>query len=154
MQRAAGVEAVGVRRDAAHRVHADRPADHLRVAPAEGIGPGLVEDQGLRERGLGELGRDPADGRGRDAGARGDRIGAVVRAEIALGQQMEHRPRLPAVGQRHLALQGGLRVGIGRRARTARRAGPRPAGRRRRRARTGRHRRRPGRSITSQGALV
>ena len=55
--RAAGVEAVGVGRNAAHRVHRDRPADHLLV-PAPGVvGPGLVELDRLVEGDVGELAR-------------------------------------------------------------------------------------------------
>ena len=39
MQRAARVKAVRMRRDAAHRVHRDRAADHLRVLAAVRVGP-------------------------------------------------------------------------------------------------------------------
>ena len=43
MDRAAGVEAVGMRRDAAHRMHRDRPAEHRLVAPSGPVGPGRIE---------------------------------------------------------------------------------------------------------------
>ena len=105
MQRAAGVEAVGMGRDAAHRMHADRPADHALVAAAPDVGPGDVERDRLAERGMGELGRDPADRGGRDAGLRCDRIGAVARIEIALGQQMEHRQGPLAAPDARLAFE-------------------------------------------------
>ena len=39
MQRAAGVEAVRMRRDAAHRMHRDRPAAHRLVPPPGPVGP-------------------------------------------------------------------------------------------------------------------
>ena len=92
---------------------------------------------------------------GGDAGLRGHRVGRVVPVEIALGEQLEDRH---ARGGRRAAstLPDERRRDVGSHAPARRvlRVGPRPAARRRRRARTGRHRRRPGASITSQGALV
>ena len=91
MDRAAGLEAVGVGGNAAHRVHRDRPADHRLVPPARRIGPRLIAARSPGRRRRRQFGGDAADRRGRDAAAFGDRIGRVVAVEIALGEQLEHR---------------------------------------------------------------
>ena len=114
MDGAAGVEAVGVGRDAAHGVHRDRPADHALVTPAGRVGPRHVDGDALFEGGVGQLGGDALDRGGRDAGALGHRLGRVARVEIALGDEMERRHGLAAVGQRHLAGQRRARVHGGR----------------------------------------
>src|SRR3546814_10572192 len=62
VQRAAGVEAVAVRADAAHGVHRDRAADHLVVLAAPGVGPGDGQRELAVERGLREFARDAGDG--------------------------------------------------------------------------------------------
>ena len=61
VQRAAGVEAVAVRGDAAHRVHRHRPAGHLRVLAAVRVGPGDRQLQRIVERGRGQFAGDAAD---------------------------------------------------------------------------------------------
>ena len=98
VQRAAGVEAVAVRADAAHRVHRHRPADHLRVLAAPGVGPRDRQHELAVERRLGQFARDAADGGGGDAAAFADRVGRVLRVEVAFGDQLEHRHRGAAVG--------------------------------------------------------
>src|SRR5205085_1886391 len=61
MQRTAGVKSVGMRRDAAHGMHRNRPAHHGFVAAARPVGPRLrVFDRAL-ERRVGELARDAPD---------------------------------------------------------------------------------------------
>ena len=99
VQDAAGVEAVGVGRDAAHGVHADRPADHLLVAAAGPVGPGDVERDLLLEGGVRQLGGDAADGGGGDAGLLGDRARARTRgrgsARPAAGTPAPPRARRP-----------------------------------------------------------
>ncbi len=116
MQRAAGLEAVGMGRDAAHRMHADRAPDHLLMAPAGRVGPGLVQHHRAGERDLRQLGRDPPDRRRRDPGRPCHRVGTVGGVEVALGQQLEHRPRVPLARQRDPALEVRPRVRIVRRA--------------------------------------
>ena len=145
MQDARGVEAVGVGRDAAHGVHADRAADHLVVPAAVPVGPGDVEGDLLLEGGMRQLGGDAADGGCRHAGHRRDVLGRVVGSEKALGHQLEHRHRLAPVGERECAGQRGRQIG-GQAAREACRTPcRRRAGCPSRRARTGRRRRRPDR---------
>jgi hypothetical protein len=58
---AAGVEAVGMGRDAAHGMHRHRPADHALMAPALPVGPRLVDDDFLLEGGMGKLRGDAPD---------------------------------------------------------------------------------------------
>ncbi len=110
MDGAAGVEAVGVGRDAAHGVHGDRPAAHRLVAAARPVGPGDRQLDRLLEGDMGELGGDPPDRRCGDAAALGDRIGRIAVVEIALGEQLEDRDAAPAVdlmysGQRRLRVR-------------------------------------------------
>ena len=120
--RAAGVEAVGMGRDAAHRMHA-RPAGRRSSSwrrPAQSVQGWSMHDR-LLEGGVGELGGDAADGRRRRCrSARGHRVGGVLRVEIALGQQLEDRHGAAAVGQRHRARQRRRDVGTGRPARRGR----------------------------------
>ncbi len=61
VQRAAGLEAVRVGRDAAHRMHRDRPPAHRLVAPAGPVGPRHGNLDRLLERDVRELGGDAAD---------------------------------------------------------------------------------------------
>jgi hypothetical protein len=115
VQCAAGVEAVGVGRDAAHRVHRDRAAAHGGVAAAGPVGPGDGELDRLVEGDVGELGGEAADGVGGNAAGRGDGVGGVARVEVALGDQLEDRHGVAAEGG-DLAVQrraeaGGERVG-------------------------------------------
>ena len=122
VQRAAGVEAVAVRADAAHRVHRHRAADASSAcsrpyASVQAIGNVMR----VVESGFGQLARDAADGVGGNAATFADRIGRVLRIEIAFGDQMEYRHRAAAVGQGHLADHRGRRRRWHRR-RAARRA--------------------------------
>ncbi len=54
---AAGVEPVGMRGDAAHRVHRHRAAEHRLVPPAGCVGPGLIELDRLVEGDVRQLAR-------------------------------------------------------------------------------------------------
>ena len=107
MQGAAGLEAVGVRRDAAHRVHRHRAAGHGRVALAAEVGPGAGKRDRALEGDLGELGGEAADGVGRDAAGRGDGLGGERGVEVGVGDQLEHRlgmggAEVEAAGERGL----------------------------------------------------
>ena len=103
MQRAARVESVRMRRDAAHRVHRDRAADHFGVLAAVRVGPALRQADLLVERGFGELAREAADRVGGDAAGFRDRVGRVFVGEVAFGEELECGNRRAAVGQRVFA---------------------------------------------------
>ena len=66
VQHPAGLEAVGMRRDAAHGVHRHRPPDGLVVAAAGRVGPRHVERDLLLEGGVRQFARDAPDRVGRD----------------------------------------------------------------------------------------
>ena len=119
MDGAAGVEAVGVGRDAAHRVHGDRPAAHRLVAASGPVRPGDGQLDRLLEGDMREFGGDPADGRGIDAAAFRHRVGRIAVVEITFGEQLEDRDAAPAVDMMY-ARQRRLRVGIERADRHAR----------------------------------
>ena len=143
VQDAAGVEAVGVGRDAAHGVHADGAADHLVVAAAEPVGPGDVEGDLLLEGGVRQLGGDAADGGGGDARLLLGALGRIRRrrgtARRAAGTPAP--PRARRRGGRCRTSTGATSApqAARERARLSCRA---PADCRRRRGRTGRRRRR------------
>ena len=105
---AAGVEPIGMCRDAAHRMHRHRPAGHRCVPPPRRIGPRLVQLDRLVERNVGQFAGDAADRRRRDAAGFRHHIGSIAAVEIALSKQMEHRQRAAPVGERDLA--GDLRL--------------------------------------------
>ena len=104
------MEAVGVGRDAAHGVHADGPADHLVVAPAGPIRPGDVERDLLFEGGVRQLGGDAAHRGGGDAGLLLGALGGVGVGQEALGEQLEYRNCLAAVGQPESAGERGRQI--------------------------------------------
>ena len=106
VQCAAGVEAIAVRADAAHRVHRHRAADHLAVFAAVGVGPRDRQRDRMVERGLGEFPRNPADRVGGDTAAFADGIGRVLRIEVAFGDEVERRHCGAAVGERVFADHG------------------------------------------------
>ena len=99
MQHPAGLEAVGMRRDAAHGVHRHRTPDGLLVAAAVGIGPRNVERDLLLERGMRQFAGNPPDRLGRDRGRRRGPFGIVFVGEKALRDQREARPRAAAIRQ-------------------------------------------------------
>ncbi len=105
MQDAAGVETVRVGRDAAHGMHADRPADHLVVAAAGPVRPRDVEHDLFLEGGVRQLGGDAADAVGGDTRLLLDLLRRILRGEKPLGQQLEYRHRLAAVGERERSRQ-------------------------------------------------
>ena len=91
VQRAAGLEPVGMGRDAAHGVKADRAARHCVVSLAAKIGPRPVQCERLFEGDARQFGGNGADLLRGDAAAVGDGLGGVFGAEIPLRQQMHHR---------------------------------------------------------------
>ena len=140
MQHPAGLEAVGMGRDAAHGVHRHRAADCFLVAPACGLGPRHVERDLLLESGVRELARDAPDRLDRDAEAAATLSGLYSSREKALRDQREARPRVASVGQLERPTSAGemsVRVASASRRSSCRR----PAACRPRRARTVRRRR-------------
>ena len=103
MQRAAGMEAVAVRADAAHGVEADWATDHFLMAVAVGIGPRLLDANLVIEGRLGQLAGNAANGVGRNATAFGDPIRRILRIEVAFNDALEHRHGLAAIGKRDFA---------------------------------------------------
>ena len=142
MDGAAGLEAVGMRADAAHRVHGDRAADDLVVIAAGPIDPADRDLDRVVERGLRQLRRDAPDGRGRNAALLRHLLRRVALVEIARRHQLEHRTRLAAIAERDLADQARRNVRAPARC-ERRRPCRRTAGCRRCRARTGRGPRSP-----------
>jgi hypothetical protein len=111
MDGAANVEAVRMGRDAAHGMHRDRASAHTLVVHPMAIGRRDRKLDCLLERHLGELSRNPPDGGGRDAAARGDRIGCIGLVEIALRNERKDRHARAPVD--HMAAGEG-RTDIGR----------------------------------------
>ena len=112
MDGAAGLETVGMGRDAAHGVHRDGAAHHLLVVAAEMIRPRNVERDLLLEGSAGELGCDAPDGFHRNAAAFRDVLGRPFGIDEAFGDQREGGDDAAAV--RHLEAAHELRRGIGR----------------------------------------
>ena len=89
VDRAAGVETVGVGRDATHGVHRHGAASHRLVLRAVAVGPFDGQFERLLEGGMGQFARQPDDRRRLDAaGARG-LLGSVVVRQIALCNELE-----------------------------------------------------------------
>ena len=154
VQRPAGLEPVGVGGDAAHRVERDRAPAHRLVAAAVHVRPRDVEGDGLRERGVGHLRREPPDGGGGHPGRGGDRVRGVPGVEAAPGEELEGGPRGRSVREVVPAPERGAArrvrggAGEGRRRGPTRAAGPSPS-----RAKSP-SRASPGASTTSHGAFV
>ena len=89
VQRPAGLEAVGVGRDAAHGVHGDGAGGGGCVPLAPEVGPGARHLEGLVEGGLGEARGEGVDARGFDPAALGHRLGGVASVHVALDQGPE-----------------------------------------------------------------
>ena len=153
VQRAAGLEAVGMGRDAAHRVHRHRAADHLscrgRPSRSRAIGTRSLVEGDLRQ-----FGGDPPDGRGGDAAA--PRRAPGVAADRGSARPAAGTPAgAAAIGSGDLADQRRPRSDRRRRAAPCRDAGPSQ-----RRPPSASRANRPssappaGVRITSQGALV
>ena len=106
VDRAACVEAVGMSGDAAHRVHRHGATDELVVLAAGPVRPFDIERDRLVESDVRQLGRDAADLVGVDPALRGDRVRAVATVHVALGDELESRNRLAAVGERDFADDG------------------------------------------------
>ena len=109
---AAGLEAVGMRRDAAHGVHGDGAPHHLFMVAAEMVRPRNVERDLLLEGGAGQFGGDAPDGLHGNTATLGDILGRPFGIDEAFGNQREGGDDAAAV--RHLEAAHELRRGIGR----------------------------------------
>lgn len=78
-------------RDAAHRVHADRAADHALLPAAAKIGPWPVEHHGVVKGRACNFRRQLPDPRGGNATTFGHRFGGVFVADVFLGHQVKDR---------------------------------------------------------------
>ena len=99
MDGAAGVEAVGVGRDAAHGMHGDGPANGFVMAAAKIIRPWNVQFNGLVERRMRQLGRDAPHGFGRNCASLRHGFGGIIFACKAFGDQRETGHHLAAISQ-------------------------------------------------------
>ena len=120
VNRAAGVKAVRVRRNAAHRVHGHGAANELVVFAPGKVGPFALHLNGLAERDLRHFKREAFDDIGADAAHPGGVGGRVARVEVFFGEQREHGFRGFAARRRVFAEQRRLRAGakaVGDRAR-------------------------------------
>ena len=90
VQRAGGLEAVGMGRNSTHGVEGHRAAGHRGVMVAAEIGPRLIQHKGLVEGDASKLGGKAADSGCCDAAALGNRFGRVFGREIAFGHVLEH----------------------------------------------------------------
>ena len=97
MDRPAGLEAVAVGRDPAHRVNGNRAPDHALMPLPRPIGPRHIERYLLLESDLGQFRRDPPDRRRGYARAVGHSCRRIGRVEVAPRQQLEDRPRPTSV---------------------------------------------------------
>jgi len=107
VQRARRLEAVGMGRDAAHGVKADRAARHGLMRLAAEIGPFVIEGDRLVKGDAGDFGGDAADLVWGHAATVRHRLGRVLRIEIALGHQVHDRAVRDAV-----RLMCGREVGV------------------------------------------
>jgi hypothetical protein len=89
MDRAAGVESIGVGGNAAHRVDRDRAANHYLVLPPRCVGPALVQHYRLIERDLRNFRCDPPNSCGRNAATRGHGFGREFGRQITFGRMGE-----------------------------------------------------------------
>ena len=91
VQRAAGLEAVGMGRDPAHRVKADRAAHHLGMFLAAEIGPFLIDLDGLVESDLRKLRGNGADAVGADAATLFHGLWRIFVRQVAVGHEVKDR---------------------------------------------------------------
>jgi hypothetical protein len=99
-----------MRRNTTHGMEADRTADHPVVLAAAPVRPWPLQDNLFLEGRMRHLGGEPRDRPGLDAAAFGDCRRRIVIAEIGFGHDLEDRPRLAPVGERHLSLE--IRPGL------------------------------------------
>ena len=112
MEGPAGLEPVGVGGDPAHRVERDGAPLHRLVAAAVDVRPRDVEGDGVRERGLGDLVREPPDGGGGHPGGGGHRVRRVAGVEAAPREELEGGARGRPVRELVPAPEGGSRVRV------------------------------------------
>ena len=84
------------------------------MLPVGPVGPGHRHLDLFAERSRGDLAGEAADAGGRDAAGGGDSFRRVLRVEISLGDQLEHRHGAAAVGERRLADDARLDIGTQR----------------------------------------
>ena len=103
MDGAAGVEAVGVRGDAAHRVHRHGAPEHRVVLATVRVGPCDRQLDRFFECRVRKFGREASDRFRVHATAFADVLRCVLVGEEPFGNQLECRYRLAAIGQRVFA---------------------------------------------------
>ena len=113
VNRAAGMEPVRVRRNAAHRVHRHRTANEFIVLTPVRIDPRGVDLDGFLERNVRDLGSNTANGVGRNAGLTGDRVRGIFCVQVARRHQLERRRCRPPIVQSGIAGKHRLGVDIG-----------------------------------------
>ena len=84
-------------------MHRDRTSEHGLVVAAVGVGPGLVDADGLVEGGFGQFPGQAPDRFDTDPAALADCGRRIVIGKKAFGQQLERRHCRAAVGQGVLA---------------------------------------------------
>ena len=90
MDRAAGMEAIGVGGNAAHRVHGHRPADHLIVLAAINISPLDIQFDSLLECHMRHFQRHALNRLGWHATLLGHIGRGIALVKVALGSQRQH----------------------------------------------------------------
>ena len=105
MQRAAGLEAVRMRRDTAHCMHRHRTADHLVMPFTLPVGPGLVDHHLFSKGGFGQICRKLADTVRTDANSRADRLGGIGIIQPLFTHQHEDRHGCSAAVHLYLTMQ-------------------------------------------------
>ena len=91
MQRTAGLEPIGMGRDAAHGVERDRAARHRLVMLAAEVGPCVLKLERFVKGDARQFGGDGADARRGDATALSHGFGRVLFTQILLGHLVKDR---------------------------------------------------------------
>ena len=91
MQRAAGLEAVGMGRNPAHGVEGHGPTRHCLVLFAAEVGPCVVKFKGFVKGDAGDFGGDRFDLAGFDTAAVSNHFGCILWIKVAFGHFMEDR---------------------------------------------------------------
>ena len=117
MDRPAGLKPVGMGRNAAHGMKADRPATHFFMHLAFPVCPFLFNYNLFFKGGLCQLIGNGFNLAGRNTGSLGNRIRAVFIIQIFIGHQAEYRTGAPAIFQcdacAHLGRDGFLAIATG-----------------------------------------
>ena len=97
MNGAAGVETVGVGRNAAHGVHGDRATDHVVVLAAPCVSPRDIKHDLFFKRHMSQLSGDALDLLGLEACFLSHVFRCIFIREITLGHDLEGRHNLTLV---------------------------------------------------------